>query len=370
MKKYYFLALLLSLSFSTFYSCGSDDSYTEIPQPQPEPEPEQESPVVMDLNAVPYAKLSDYNFYEGELKNMEPVYGVLPYDLNSALFTDYASKKRFIWMPKGSKANYTADDKILDFPIGTVLIKNFYYEKMTPSNNQVIIETRLMIRKESGWIFANYVWNEEQTEASLNMEGLSTRISWDQEGRAMTTTYRIPGAIECATCHKLDNKDVPIGVKPQNLNKLYTYTDGAKNQLSKWVEAGYLNNTVPQNIVSTVDWKDENLSLDLRARSYLDINCAHCHSPGGTCDYVPMNFLFSKTNDPVNLGICIEPQDFSPEGYPYLISATKAQNSLIYFRMNTTNAVDMMPRLGRSVIHQEGIDLIAEWINAMPEPCP
>lgn len=369
MKKHYFLTLLLALCFGAFYSCGSDDSYTEIPQPQPQPQPEQESPVVMDINAVPYVKLSDYNFYEGDLKNMQPVYGVLPYDLNSALFTDYASKKRFVWMPKGVKATYSSDDKILDFPVGTVLIKNFYYEKMKPSNTQRIIETRLMIKKESGWIFANYVWNDEQTEAELNLNGSYTDITWDQEGTEMTTSYRIPGEIECATCHKLDNKNIPIGVKPQNLNKIYTYSDGAKNQLSKWIEAGYLTNNLPSNIVSTVNWKDESLSLDLRARSYLDINCAHCHSPGTSCGYAPMDLSFSKTTDPVNLGVCVEPQDFVQGDYPYLISAGAPRRSLIYFRMKATDPSDMMPRIGRTVVDTKAIDLMWDWIGAMPQPC-
>src|SRR5690606_21071090 len=125
MRKLYFLSAFIILLATTtiIISCGSDDSdnYTELPVV---------SPVVLDLAAVPYPKLSDYNFYEGDLKNLEPVYGVLPYDLNSSLFTDYALKKRFVWMPDNTTATYTSDGAIPNFATGTILIKNFYYENV------------------------------------------------------------------------------------------------------------------------------------------------------------------------------------------------------------------------------------------------
>ena len=370
MKKYLQLFAFVLLLSVAAVSCGTDDSdtYTEIPNPNPEPETPA-SPVVLDLNAVPYSKLSDYNFFEGDIKNLEPVYRVIPYDLNSGLFTDYAQKKRFVWMPDNVKATYTEDGKILDFPVGTVLIKNFYYDKMQPSNTKKILETRIMIKKESGWIFANYVWNDEQTEASLNNEGMSVPIAFEQRNAVQNTVYRIPGTEECMQCHMLNGVNTPIGPKPQNLNKMFTYTDGAKNQLLKWIETGYLTTDIPQNIASTVDWTDENQSLDIRARSYLDINCAHCHSPGGVCDYTPMNLAFNATGNPVNLGICIQPQDFAPEQYPYLITASDPLRSLIYYRINTTIPSDMMPRVGRSLIDAEGTSMLWYWINEMPDTC-
>ena len=142
----------------TIFSCTSDDYYTPIPEPQ-EIEPEEISPVIFDIAEVPYQTLSDYNFFDGDLKDLSPVYGVLPYDLNSSLFSDYAKKKRFVWMPDDVSAAYVNDYSPLNFPIGTVLIKNFYYNNFQPANDTKIIETRLMINKADGWIFANYIWN-------------------------------------------------------------------------------------------------------------------------------------------------------------------------------------------------------------------
>lgn len=352
-------------------SCGSDDSSGYSPLPVVPEVPT--SPVVLDMDAeiFPYENLSEYHFYEGEMKNLEPVYKVIPYDLNSSLFTDYAEKKRFIYMPPDTKATYVADGKAMDFPSGTVLIKNFYYTTMLPGSFTQIIETRLMIKKGTQWIFANYVWNDEQTEAVLTNNGGYAHLSFTEGNRTVNTNYRIPSVGECNNCHKPGNQILPLGIKPQNLNKLYPYADGTMNQLQKLVQEGYLNPSgLPSNIVSTVDWKDTSKSLDLRVRSYLDINCAHCHSEGTSCDYTPMRLAFSESDNPVNLGVCISPIDFAPEEITHIVEKQNPTRSLMHFRLNTTVQSEMMPMVGRTVIHTQGVQLIEDWINAMDTPCP
>src|SRR5690606_38938315 len=160
-------------------------------------EPVEVSPVVFDINTVPYQKLSDYNFFKSPMSDMEPVYGVLPFLPASKLFTVYAVKNRFIWMPDGQSASYVADSKSFDFPTGTVLIKNFYYENVLPGNSRKIIETRVMIKKPTEWIFANYIWNDEQTEAVYDLDGGFVPIEWVHNGETKNVNYRIPNGNEC-----------------------------------------------------------------------------------------------------------------------------------------------------------------------------
>jgi len=360
MKKLYFLkTLLLLFVFSTFLSCGSDDSkeYKEV------------SPVVVDLSTVAYPKLSDYKFFVGEMKKLEPALNVLPYDLNSSLFTDYALKKRFVWMPEGSQASYASDGEILNFPTGAALIKNFYYENVMPDNTTRIIETRLMIKKANGWIFANYIWNNDQTEAFLDMNGSTTNITWMQNGREKSLNYVIPKATDCSKCHFNNNRNTPIGTKPQNLFKNFSYATGMQNQLEKWKAVNYLN-SYAENTTATVNWEDESISLDLRARSYLDINCAHCHTPGGSCDNMPLNFAFTATTNPVNLGVCVEPHDFVSGNQTYIIAAQSSWLSLLPFKMQSTERSEMMPPLGRATTHVEATAIIKIWIDSMESPCP
>lgn len=374
-KNYAFVIFISVLSVFISISCsGSDEGeYTPVAPG---------SPVTVDLASVPYTKLSDYKFFEGQMKNLQPALDVLPYEPVSSLFSDYAHKKRFVWMPKGTRATYDTDGKVLQLPVGAVLIKSFYYDNVQnvaqPGSTRVI-ETRLMIRKADGWIFANYVWNDEQTEAFYDMEGSFTNVTWKDEANiTKTAQYRIPSAEQCFVCHKSSRlvngtvvtENLPIGIKPQNLNFNYSYTDGSQNQLSKWIAQGYLesNITFPSAANTAVNYADVTKPLELRARSYVDINCAHCHSADRHCDYRPMRFAFIETgNDITNMGVCVDTEDM--QGFSgnlnKIVSGRDPENSMLFFRINTTNETFRMPLHGRTLIHDEGITLMRDWINSL-----
>ena len=334
----------------------------------PAPEPIQVSPVVFDIDEIPYQTLSEYNFFEGDIKDLKPVYGVLPYDLISSLFSDYAKKKRFIWMPDDVSASYVNDYSVLDYPVGTILIKNFYYNNVQPDNTTRIIETRLMINKSDGWIFANYIWNEDQTEAEFSLEGGLTDIEWIQNGTLKSTTYKIPPESECFTCHKVSAIAKPIGPKPQNLDRSYPYADGESNQLEKLQEFGYLGTDIPDNINAVVDWKDESQPIDLRMRSYVDINCAHCHSEGAHCFYRPVRFEFNLNDEEINLGVCVEPEELFGD-FTNIVSPGSVEGSMLHFRLSTTLAQRRMPLLGRTLAHEEAVEMVEEWINSLTTDC-
>jgi uncharacterized repeat protein (TIGR03806 family) len=358
-KHFFFLALSFSALLAVVFSCSSSDDggeYVEL------------SPVVMDLTQVPYPKLSDYKFFEGNLADLQPALRVLPYELNSELFTDYALKKRFVWMPGNVKATYSDDDEVVNFPMGAALIKNFFYESEETSNGIRLIETRIMIKKEGEWIFATYVWNPEQTEAYLDNAGSTVRVSWEHNGETKSTNYKIPSEFDCKQCHALNDVPAPIGPKPQNLNRDYAYAGGSMNQLEKWKKTGYLNSYAAE-INTTVDWTDTSQPLEVRVRSYLDVNCAHCHRPENWA-HPGLNFQFSETIDPMNLGVCVEPLDFVSGEQTHIVNKGNVELSLMPYRMSTNVQSEMMPVLGRTVAHEEGVALIEEWINSLEGECP
>lgn len=323
----------------------------------------------MDLSSVPYPKLSDYHFFSGEMKNLQPAYGVLPFKPTSELFSDYAQKKRFVWLPENTKATYNGDYNVLELPVGAALVKNFYYNNVAPLNTLKIIETRVMIHQQTGWIFAEYLWNEAQTEAYLQELGSTVPITWTNDDNITTTIeYTIPSEENCVTCHAKDNVNLPIGIKPQNLNSSFNYADGIQNQLDKLIAFGYLEDDLPASIISMVDYNDSLQPLDLRARSYIDINCAHCHQDGGNTSFVAQRYGFEMTSDPENLGVCVA-ATLHPPGIPHgrIVWPGSTANSVLFYGLNTTNSFWRMPKLGRTVIHQEGVALIEEWINSLPE---
>lgn len=337
---------------------------------------EEYSPVTLDLGQVPYQKLSDYHFFEGPLKDQKPVRKVIPYQPASALFSDYAHKKRFVWMPQGAKATYNGDGNVFDFPLGSVLIKTFYYDNVLPTNFTKMLETRLLVMKSDGWKAYTYVWNEDQTEATLEAtnQGLNVPLTFTHNGISKSVTFRIPSQNECITCHKFNptglsggEKTIAIGPKPQNINLDYNYDGQSMNQIAKWKAEGYLGNDVPANINSTVNWEDVSKPLESRVRSYIDMNCGHCHRQGGHCDYVNMRFNYSNT-DLATFGVCMTPL-FSIPNANYIVNSGRAARSVMHVRMNSTVANQMMPIIGRSVVHTEAVQMIESWINSLPTPC-
>ena len=330
------------------------------------------TPVNLDLANVPYPSLSDYNFFEGNMADQMPSYGVLPYQPISVLFTDYAKKKRFVWMPEGTSANYVSDGELLNFPTGAVLIKTFYYDNVLPDLNTQILETRLLIKKEDGWLFADYIWDAEQQEAYLDVDGYGANVplEWVENGQTNFVNYRIPSTSQCYTCHKSYQEETPIGPKPQNLNDPYDYMDGVENQLQKWMDSGYLSASLPGQINTVVDWADESQDLETRVRSYFDINCASCHSDSGHCDYRALRMNFSSSADLANLGVCVDPDTPIP-GYENskIIEPGNAEASVLFFRLHTTDEEYRMPLLGRSLRHDESLAFIQEWIENLTTVC-
>lgn len=360
--KFLFRIRIWAILLLLFTACSQDDDYQAV------------SPVLLDLDQVPYPKLSDYQFFKTPLSELNPVFGVLPFEPRSILFTDYAKKNRFVWMPAGVFAYFNGSGNTLLMPTGSVLIKNFYYPRVQPENRERHIETRLMIKKSEGWIFANYVWNESQTEAYLDLAGSELTIEWiDDSQQLREVQYQIPSEAECISCHRnfQSSKDFPIGIKPQNLNFAYPYPEGTKNQLQQWIDYGYLKGPLPGNIDSVVNYEDTTAPLTLRARSYLDANCAHCHRTGGYADHYILRLEYQHNNLPENIGLCIVPEhDFMPgqEGN-YFINPGDKETSVTYARMNTNDFYWRMPPFGKTLIHTEGVDLIGQWIDSMTETC-
>ena len=328
-----------------------------------------------DLSMVPFTKLSDYNFFIGDIKEQTPSLNVIPYEPASSLFTDYASKKRFIWMPEGVAATYVQDGKVLDFPVGTILIKTFYYTTIQPGNVTKMIETRLMVRKSDGWKFYEYLWNAAQTDADLVTgldfaNGSSQNITFAKpSGEIITTDYRIPSDGECFACHKINEIATPIGVKPQNLNHNHTYGTSSMNILQKLVTQGYLG-SYPSTIVSTVDYRDTTQSLDLRLRSYLDANCAHCHQDEARCYYRPLRFPFGLTNIDSNIGICLVADEEISPTLQKVITPGNYNKSIMHYRLSSNEESERMPLLGRTVVHDEGVSLLQQYISSLAQNCP
>ncbi len=325
--------------------------------------------------------------------------GVVPYDLNTPLFTDYAHKLRTIWVPEAAGAAPYREGEVFEFPVGTIISKTFYYPGV-PGDDLMsgavarrdkapgdfagegldltrvrLIETRLLVHRANGWVALPYVWNEAQTAARLQRTGALLDLELvDAEGEREAFTYMVPNSNQCAGCHATNNttrKIWPIGPKARHLNKDYPYADGTLNQLVRLSEAGYLTGAPdPAHAPRNAAWADPAASLNDRARAYLDANCTHCHNPVGPADTSGLHLSPDTPEGPL-LGRCKAPiaAGSGTGGRRYGIVPGAPDDSIFVFRVETTAPDKMMPELGRATAHREGAALIRAWIEGMEGGC-
>ncbi len=309
--------------------------------------------------------LSDTGCF-GDTSNHQVASGVIPYTVNSLLWTDGEKKGRFFAIPDNSIISLFDDtpsinpnnvkNAAFDFPAGSVIIKTF-------SNGARRVETRLLMRHTNdGWAGYSYEWNDTQSDATL--------LSTSKSKNLGNLTHYFPSPSECMECHTASTK-VALGPETLQLNYTQHYIDDTEeNYLDALYRLGYIENPAiyQQDRIYAVD--DTSATLEQRARSYLHSNCAGCHrtgeNAGGFADF-RYNRTFTDTfnvcNDadlgaaqpiPANFGITnakvIDPGD--------------ASKSIVVIRMNRIGA-NQMPPFGRSTIDAKAVKVMKDWINGM-----
>ena len=351
-------------------------------------------------------KLSTYNLFTNINNPTENPNGdAMPYDLTTALFTDYATKYRFIFTPPGTQIRYD-NQEVLNFPIGTILVKTFSMPKEDTSkrgfSNEDMIETRLLVNtKNNGWLALPYAWNDEQTEAVFSPAGQSSQRTLTHKGESFTFDYQIPAIADCRKCHQLtskidgfDSSDfTPIGPKARLLNRDNLIDGEHINQLQHLIDQQKLIDA-PSDLSSIVTTPSFNDSTDISAKTptelealakgYLDINCAHCHresknSDGetilqGQAGYsgLVLEYWRSYEDNKVAHGECKTPVAYTAggTGLAFDLQPGNASQSIIPYRMSLQTA-KQMPEVGRDLIHSEGSALINAWIDSLENKiCP
>ena len=327
--------------------------------------------VIVNIVGAAYPKLSDYHFFKGDIKELNPNEKVLPYSIITTLFSDYAYKLKFVWMPEGKSAEYYRDES-LQFPTGTVLINTLYYlhDFRDKKKGRKLIETQLLIKKEKQWDALTYVWNNEQTDAELVIAGDTKIVDWiDINGSKRSVHFNISNKNQCKSCHSYNQELVPIGTKVRYLNQDYAYEEGTKNQLDKWKENGFLKgyNKEENKENKIAAWDKVNSGdLEFRAKSYLEVNCAHCHCKEGNANVTGL-FLLLSDHNPESWGIMKSPVSAGAGSgiNQYDIVPGKPGESILVYRIESTDLEAMMPEIGRSTTHAEATVLIKEWIASM-----
>jgi uncharacterized repeat protein (TIGR03806 family) len=327
---------------------------------------------IPDYLGDPPNRLSSYDLFDGDGASQEPENGVVPYAVNSQLFSDYALKRRFIKLPGGESAAY-GPTETFEMPIGTIIAKTFSYPKdaRDPSQGERLLETRLLIHGKEGWGGLTYIWNFKQTEAFLEVAGHDVVATWiDKKGDVQINEYQIPNTNQCKQCHTLNDRIVPIGIRARHLNREFEYPEGTENQLTHWSRIGVLRGAPNHNeSPKLADYDDpETGSLDDRARAWLEINCAHCHTQGARAWNTGLDLMASQTDESL-LGIYKTPSAAGrgTGGFRYDIVPGKPEESILLHRILSEEPDVAMPEIGRTIVHREGAELVRHWIANMED---
>ena len=294
--------------------------------------------------------LEEYGFFVHADAQI-PTIGVVPYELNTPLYSDGADKLRFVYVPNGQWIEATGEG-LLQFPVGSAIIKTFTFGE---GEDRRLIETRVLLHRADGWMALPYRWNEEQTEAMLALAGARLPIT-RPDGSEIS--YRIPNKNQCKTCHSKDGEVVPIGPQARNLSREW---------LGDMVEAGHLS-SVPDGADKLPKWehRDDADTASL-ARAYLDVNCAHCHRPGGSASNSGLDLRWEQA-DPHAIGIRKPPVAAGRGSGGRLVSIAPGDPdaSIMIHRMSSIEPGVAMPELGKGTVDDEAVALLRDWIEGMP----
>lgn len=315
------------------------------------------------LNSPPCLRLSDYRLFKDKNNPRSlPNYPGFSYQLNSALFSDYAQKYRYIFLPEDSKGELQPMtyrvNKSFEFPLGTVLVKVFALPDNTEHlQTNHIVEVRLLIYRENGWLALPYIWNEELQDGYFSSRGTVIPHQLKQGKNTIDLYYRVPTYASCGNCHNVGSGLTPIGTKTRHLNK--------NHQLQQWAAAGLLNELPEDNasLIIAPNWRDTSAPLQQRAKAYLDINCAHCHNDNGAAALSGLRLEYWR-NLGYSHGVCNSAHGWRGGGFD--IWPGRGDDSSLPLRMELNGAADRMPPIGRSVADDEAVALIRAWIDTLP----
>jgi len=296
--------------------------------------------------------LSEFGFFQ-DGDGFKPSSKMILYNLKTALFSDYSEKSRYIYIPDGGIAKAHGNG-LIDFPIGSAIIKNFGFQT---NNKMQLIETRVLLRREKGWVALPYIWNDMQNDAVLKLAGKRLKIEFtDPNGVVHVSDYAVPNKNQCKECHGVDNEVMPIGPRIRNLSP---------ESIERLMHSGKMTWTGKR---LKAEWDREGITdLDRKARAYLDINCGHCHNGKGSASNSGL-FLNYEESNTVTYGIYKRPvaAGRGSGGLEFSIDPANPDMSILLHRMNSNEAGVAMPQIGRSIIHKEGVKLIRDWIDSLP----
>jgi uncharacterized repeat protein (TIGR03806 family) len=300
------------------------------------------------------------------VRALAPNSRLIPYDLIVAFWSDGASKYRWISLPPGTIQFSPTGE--WSFPDGTVFVKHFELAvDETRPDIKRRLETRLLVRDRNGGVYGvTYKWRPDNSDADLLSDSVKEDITIKTAAGTRLQTWYYPGRKDCLTCHTSTAGGV-LGVKSRQINRDITYPSGiTDNELRAWNHLKLFDTALPDSEIPTLPTlaaaKDTTRSLEDRARSYLDANCAQCHRPGGTVADFDARFTTPLAKQNLIDGAVVIDENIDRAR---VIAPNDIWRSILFMRVNTNDSIKMPP-LARMTIDEAGVNLLQQWIQSMP----
>ena len=305
------------------------------------------------------------------VKNHQTDPGLIPYSVNAPLWPDGAHVERFIALPGESQIEIASNHGVgWSFPDGTALIQTFALDlEVGNPTSRHRIETRMLTRQQGEWVGYSYIWNDEQTDATLVEAAGTDRVFTIQDASApegsREQSWHYPSREECMECHSRAANYV-LGLTTLQMNKLHNYGAVSDNQLRTLNHIGIFKKPLPkppEAYPKLADPYNPKEPLEARARSYLHAACANCHvHTGGGNARIVLDFT-TDLDETYTVG-------FRPQHDTYgipdamLIAPGNPERSILYQRVAQQGKGQMPPQT-TSQKDQQAAQLLYDWISQM-----
>jgi uncharacterized repeat protein (TIGR03806 family) len=322
-------------------------------------------PTSPDPGNVPLT-LSATGLFE-DLATLTAIDSLVPYDVKVPLWSDGAAKKRWVSVPTGTLVDYSPDGA-WKFPAGTVFVKHFeiQLDKGDPASVRRL-ETRVLVVKEGGGVYGvTYKWRDDESDADLLVTSeLEDLEVVDEEGAASIQRYLYPAPADCLACHAGGAGSV-LGLRARQLEGMPAGEPEAADALEWFAAAGYFDAGADElgreEIPAFAPLHDDSAPLELRARSYLDVNCSHCH--GG--QDLSRAVWDARITVPLNhQNIVMGPLLGGGGDDERIVVPGDLERSMMHRRTATTDPELRMPPLARSVEDESFVAVLEGWILGM-----
>lgn len=309
--------------------------------------------------------------------------GVLPFAINEPMWNDGAEAQRYLGvpstdsinvLPKARRMKESSLREKMEFPVNSVLARTVSLKD--DAERSLKLETQILHFNGRSWKPYTYVWNPEQTDARLApAEGTDLTLAKYGEF-AERKSWKVHSRSECLRCHNAWvggtlaftvpqlSCDSPVSgidqLKEFAGSKLLTGSVDAKT-----TGVPKVNLRAFEPLVSSTD---ETASLDARVRSYLSVNCSHCHQKGaGGTATIDLRYEATEAEmktisaSPVQGTFQIANSAIVKPGDPF--------RSILLYR-TACSGRGRMPHIGSEMVDVAGVNILRQWIVSLSPDRP